>query len=77
MIFLLTIYPAVFKMCAKIFQQLLVTLKVPERENIVLAFFTLSDPIWVGIAWGLKPKKWIFCIILFLISMDCDFFTAC
>jgi hypothetical protein len=23
-------------------------------------YFTLSDPIWVGIAWGLKPKKLIF-----------------
>jgi hypothetical protein len=31
-------------------------LKVPKRENFLLAFFALSEPIWVGDL-GTKPKK--------------------
>jgi hypothetical protein len=39
-----------------VFIQLTTTLKVPKRENFLLAFFALSEPIWVGDL-GTKPKK--------------------
>jgi hypothetical protein len=35
------------------------TLKVPKRENFLLAFFALSEPIWVGDL-GTKPQKIFF-----------------
>jgi hypothetical protein len=34
-------------------------LKVPKRENFLLAFFALSEPIWVGDL-GTKQKKKFF-----------------
>ncbi len=41
-------------------------LKVPKRENFLLAFFALSEPIWVG---DLEKKKKIFFSIWPLISI--------
>ncbi len=38
-----------------------VKLKVPKRENFLLAFFALSEPIWVGDL-GTKQKKFFFSI---------------
>jgi hypothetical protein len=35
-------------------------LKVPKRENFSLAFFTLSEPIWVGDL-GIAKKNSFFC----------------
>ncbi len=35
------------------------SLKVPKRENFLLAFFALSEPIWEGDL-GTKPKKFFF-----------------
>jgi hypothetical protein len=35
-------------------------LKVPKRENFSLAFFTLSEPIWVGDL-GIAKKNSLFC----------------
>jgi hypothetical protein len=32
------------------------TLKVPKRDNFLLVFFALSEPIWVGDL-GTKQKK--------------------
>ena len=43
-------------------------LKVPKCENCELAFFTLSDTIWIGDI-ATEPKNGFF-IILVLISMD-------
>ncbi len=34
-------------------------LKVPKRENFLLAFFALSEPIWVGDL-GTKQKQIFF-----------------
>jgi hypothetical protein len=44
-----------------------VALKVPKRENFSLAFFTLSEPIWVGDLG--TAKKIFFFIALPMISM--------
>ncbi len=52
------------------------SLKVLNHENFELAFFTLSDTIWIG-DFGTEPKNRIFyIIILVLISMKFLLFAA-